>query len=531
MFIRLTYLYKNGDETDYIKHPFYTNTGYKPQFSCPAVENYLFATKVELSKIDICKQKSNITKGERLALKTLKNNKDIVIRKADKNSTLCIIDKDNYIKEGLRQLNDGIHYEEINNSNLTEVTKSALAIIQELYDHNKIDDTTLRYLKKDISNGKLGKFFLLPKIHKLPEHILKQMETNENIRKNTLIPGRPIVSLCGTPLHNIGHFIDYFLLPLTQKQETYIKDTSHFINKVENTRIPRQAYMVTFDAKNMYTNLEFNEIYLAIESALENMDINDYSIPVPPVKYLKDLLKLILENNEFFFNNKKYRQKIGVPMGGAASAELADIRMFEILKNIVQKFEHREKIIMCSRYRDDGFFYYNGPESEIETFFELANSEHAHLKFTYEFSRQEMIFLDTVIYKGERFENEQIPDIKTFIKPTETFQFLHRESSHPSSVFKAFIKGEILRYKRNTNSVTDFKAQTAAFKKRLINRKYSNTEIDKVIEETQNINRTDLLTKQKTDRTKPLVVITKFNPAVKGLKSKHKKTLEFIITK
>ena len=42
--------------------------------------------------------------------------------------------------------------------------------------------------------------------------------------------------------------------------------------------------------------------------------------------------------------------------------------------------------------REDSFFYYNGPE--------LATSEHAHLKFTYEFSKQEMVFLDTVIYKG-----------------------------------------------------------------------------------------------------------------------------------
>ena len=48
----------------------------------------------------------------------------------------------------------------------------------------------------------------------------------------------------------------------------------------------------------------------------------------------------------------------------------------------------------------------------------------------------------------------------------------------------------------------DFKDKTEAFQKRLINRKYSNNEIDQVIEETQNINRTDLLPKQKTYRTK-----------------------------
>ena len=34
------------------------------------------------------------------------------------------------------------------------------------------------------------------------------------------------------------------------------------------------------------------------------------------------------------------------------------------------------------------------------------------MKYTGEFSKQEIVFLDTVIYKGERFKSEHIPDIK-----------------------------------------------------------------------------------------------------------------------
>ena len=85
-----------------------------------------------------------------------------------------------------------------------------------------------------------------------------------------------------------------------------------------------------------------------------------------------------------------------------------------------------------------------------------------------------MIFLDTAIYKGKNFKNEHTPHITFFI---QTFQFLHRASSHPNSVFKTFIKGEILRYKKNTNSIKNSKDQNTTFENRLNNRKYPNYEI------------------------------------------------------
>lgn len=65
--IRLLYLHK--DKEEYKLHPFYKNTGFKPHYSCPTVENYLFATRMEISKINISKHKSNISYGERTAIK------------------------------------------------------------------------------------------------------------------------------------------------------------------------------------------------------------------------------------------------------------------------------------------------------------------------------------------------------------------------------------------------------------------------------------------------------------------------------
>ena len=241
-----------------------------------------------------------------------------------------------------------------------------------------------------------------------------------------------------------------------------------------------------------------------------------------------DLLKLILENNEFTFNEKTYRQKIGVPMGGTASAELADIRMYDILKDIIQRFEHKNNITFCARYRDDGIMYFDGTEEQIHAFFQTANLAHEHLKFTYELSKSNINFLDLIIYKGERFENTGIFDVKTYIKPTETFQYLERTSSHPKHVFKAFVKGEIIRYIRNTNNKTELLKQVEAFKKRLIARNYSEEEINHIIENTINLDRRNLLHKSTKTKEKPLVMITKYNPASKQLRSKIKKHWKLI---
>ena len=270
----------------------------------------------------------------------------------------------------------------------------------------------------------------------------------------------------------------------------------------------------------MYNCFEFNEILSAVERALTNLNPTDHTIPIPDIKDLIDLLKIIVENSTFMFTDKMYKQKVGVPMGGSSSAELADLRMYEILKNILYQFEHGNKILTCLGYRDDGFIIYKGSEEEIHSLFNLANTVHPHLKFTYEFSKTELVFLDTVIYKGERFKNEGTLDIKTYFKPTETFQYLHRKSSHPTNIFIAFIKGEIMRYIRNTSSNTELNKQIESFKSRLLKRDYNKSEINEIIENNRNLNRNKLLEQSVRKRENTLTMVTKYNSAIRKLKIK-----------
>ena len=101
---------------------------------------------------------------------------------------------------------------------------------------------------------------------------------------------------------------------------------------------------------------------------------------------------------------------------------------------------------------------------------------------------------------------------------TETFQYLERTSSHPKSVFKGLVKGEIIRHIRNTSNQREAGELIEAFKIRLQKRGYKLSEINEIIQQTAHLNRIDLLKDKKVIKRKATVMVTKFNPAIKQLK-------------
>ena len=105
---------------------------------------------------------------------------------------------------------------------------------------------------------------------------------------------------------------------------------------------------------------------------------------------------------------------------------------------------------------------------EITQFIEQANKHHQTIKFTAEVSETETNFLDPTVYKGERFRNESVLDVCTHFKPTETFQYTHFSTCHPSGVKRGFIKGEAPRLLSTNSSKTLFEESVTNFKTHLL---------------------------------------------------------------
>ena len=68
-------------------------------------------------------------------------------------------------------------------------------------------------------------------------------------------PGRPVISSINCHTSNISKFVDYHLQEHVQNLPSYVKDTTDFINKIDDLAIPEDSILVTMDVSSLYTNI------------------------------------------------------------------------------------------------------------------------------------------------------------------------------------------------------------------------------------------------------------------------------------
>ena len=119
-------------------------------------------------------------------------------------------------------------------------------------------------------------------------------------------------------------------------------------------------------------------------------------------------------------------------MGTKMAVAFANIFMGKVEKELLNRSAF--KPLVWKRYIDDIFSLWDISREELQQFIEQANNHHPTIKFTAEISETEITFLDTVVYKGNRFITESVIDVRTHYKATETFQYTHFSSCHPPGV-------------------------------------------------------------------------------------------------
>jgi len=50
----------------------------------------------------------------------------------------------------------------------------------------------------------------------------------------------------------MSYFVDTLLQPIAQKQQSYIKDTTDFINSIEKTEIGKDTIFLAMDVSSLY---------------------------------------------------------------------------------------------------------------------------------------------------------------------------------------------------------------------------------------------------------------------------------------
>ena len=272
--------------------------------------------------------------------------------------------------------------------------------------------------------------------------------------------------------------------------------------------------LVSTDVASLYTNIPQEEGITIVCKTYETFHLNK---PPIPTLHLRDMLRLILKENSFHFNGKNFLEIHGTAMGTKMAVSFANIFMAAVETEIIERSS--KKPLIWKRYIDDVFSLWNLNKEEITAFIELANNYHPTIKFTAEISDTEITFLDTCVYKGERFKEESILDVRTHFKPTETFQYTHFTSCHPPGVRKGFIKGEALRLLRTNSSKATFKENITQFKRRLRDRGYPDNLVDKTLSEVKFSERMSVLQNKQKAGKRFLPFVTEYRPSVPNLKN------------
>ena len=124
---------------------------------------------------------------------------------------------------------------------VTETLRKVDELIAKLHNGKHIDDMTKRWLSQTPNPPRISIFYTLTKIHK------------------PLPVGRPIISGCEGPTERISSFADHLLQPIAQKQKSYLKDTTDFINFIEKTEVSQNTILISMDVTSLYTNIPQDE--------------------------------------------------------------------------------------------------------------------------------------------------------------------------------------------------------------------------------------------------------------------------------
>ncbi|CAM4849385.1 unnamed protein product [Rotaria magnacalcarata] len=360
----------------------------------------------------------NISDEEFHAIKTLRNNKEIIISRADKGNAIVVMDKKDYIEKtnNILQLKQ---FQHTTKSLQKEKEEEMNKYLRELYKENTITKELFYSIRSTCSS--IACMYGQPKIHK------------------NGYPLRPIISSIGSYNYELSKYLAGLIKAnRVNKSFSYIKDSFDLVKQIKEITNAKQQVMCSFDVDALYTNVPVKE---AIDIVVESME-KSKTIKNTPFnkKQFKKLLELAVCNVPFRFMNEYYIQCDGVAMGSPLGPILADMFMSK-LENKLNKFS-KNKPQVWLRYVDDILCIFDNKQN-IDNVLESINKWHKNISFTREKEIDNTIhFLDVLIIRNI---NTNKYDTTIYKKPTNTNLYLLYESNQPRKYKLGLIRTQTIR--------------------------------------------------------------------------------------
>ena len=403
----------------------------KGNFNPPRNRNNVLDIVVDyLNKQDFSdrtfKNASNLSKKEWMELKALRENKEIIIKEADKGGSVVIMNKEHYKRMIYEQLGDSETYQPIS-PNSDQLVMNKIGQLTEKYKQN-LTKAEIQYLTN--FSYTTSNFYGLPKVHKsklIADAVKAQNSEYIVLYEPSDLVLRPIVAgpVCPSDL------VDKLLKPYIKYIKSYVRDDLDFLSKVSRKN-DKKLLLTTFDVVGLYTNIPHNYGLEAINYWLDkfpetlNSRFNK--------SFIIESTEFILQNNNMKFDDNYFKQIKGTAMGTIFAPTYATLTMgfFEIkFYNICNETfgTNIGKMISDTWYRflDDCQIRVDESKVDPKELLNILNSINASIKFTMESSHDRIAFLDILIKR-----NKEKIWMDIYHKPTDTRRCLHFHSNHPS---------------------------------------------------------------------------------------------------
>ena len=171
---------------------------------------------------------------------------------------------------------------------------------------------------------------------------------------------------------------------------TYIKDTTDFLQRLSNISqpLPNETIMFCLDVKALYPSVPRIEAKAACKTALENRTTKTIS-----TDSVLEMMDLVLENNNFIFDNKHFLKTEDTAIGSHLGMNYACIYFGNWEQELCSKSKYLPSHYW--RYVDDIWGLWHHGLEKLQQFHKLPNSLHPRIKTELRCSERVISFRST----------------------------------------------------------------------------------------------------------------------------------------
>ena len=441
--------------------------------SCYDILDKYIARMRERMKLLLIYGKFNVTPVDRAidrVLRRLSKYSDIVIKPADKNLGLVVMNTDSYVRMCMDHLNNSATYQAVE----TLVPNKPLAGLKGiLFRHRclyvansgyrsnkKMTALASSLLQFENAPGapvlcRVSPFYCLPKVHK-------------GVHPP---PGRPIVSAIGSLTYPASQLCHHFLLPVLGVIRTACSSSNTAIAQLLTMQPADGHIVLCADVVSLYPSIPTDLGVRAVKAfCLDRLAYLPFSLL--ELEMHIEILRWVLTNNFAVFKGQIYQQIDGTAMGTPCAVVYATIFLASIELPILSR---STGVLLYLRYIDDICAVMM--PGTAEDFVAAFNAVYTSINLDSVTMDHTGVFLDLKI----SINNNGGMDLQLYQKPANKYQYIPPSSAHCSAVFYNWIVEELKRYRVRCTHDADYNLLVRAFATRLRARGYEPTLIARAV--------------------------------------------------